>query len=109
MRSSRPDTGAARLQDLTPGWVRLLGAFDPFLLGYRGYGHVVSDAHVRKVWPGGGWIYPVVLVDGVAVGTWRIDGSCVVVEAFERAAVPELALAAEAQDVGRFLGREIAV
>jgi hypothetical protein len=108
-REAAPESGAARLQDLTPGWVRLLGAFDPFLLGYRGYGHVVSDAHVRKVWPGGGWIYPVVLVDGVAAGTWRIDGSRVVVEAFEGAEVPELALEAEVQDVGRFLGRELAV
>ena len=87
----------------------MLGAFDPFLLGYRGYGHVVPDVHVRKVWPGGGWIYPVVLVDGVASGTWRIDGSRVVVEAFEGAEVPDLALAAEVQDVGRFLGRELAV
>ena len=104
-----PESGAARLQDLTPGWVRLLGAFDPFLLGYRGYGHAVPDAHVRKVWPGGGWIYPVVLVDGVAAGTWRIDGSRVVVDAFEGAEVPELALEAEVQDVGRFLGRELAV
>ena len=104
-----PDTGAARLQDLTPGWVRLLGAFDPFLLGYRGYAHVVPEAHVRKVWPGGGWIHPVVLVDGRAAATWRIDGSRVVVETFEGAEVPELALAAEAQDVGRFLGRDIAV
>jgi hypothetical protein len=104
-----PETGAARLQDLTPGWVRLLGAFDPFLLGYRGYAHVVPEAHLRKVWPGGGWIYPVVLVDGFAAGTWKFDGDRVVVEAFEGAKVPELALAAEVQDVGRFLGRELAV
>ena len=32
-----------------------------------------------------------------------------VVEAFEGVEVPELALAAEVQDVGRFLGRELAV
>jgi hypothetical protein len=90
------------------GWVRLLGAFDPFLLGYSGYGHVVPEEHLRKVWPGGGWIHPVVLVDGVAAGTWRIDGARVVVEPFGTQ-VPELALAAEVQDVGRFLGRELAV
>ena len=91
------------------GWVRLLGAFDPFLLGYRGYGHAVPEAHVREVWPGGGWIHPVVLVDGVAAGTWRIDRDRVVVERFPGAEVPEPALAAEVQDVGRFLGRELAV
>jgi hypothetical protein len=70
---------------------------------------VVPEAHVRKVWPGGGWIYPVVLVGGVAAGTWRIDGSRVRLEPFEGAEVPELALAAEVQDVGRFLGRELAL
>ena len=91
------------------GWVRLLGAFDPYLLGYRGYAHVVPEEHLRKVWPGGGWIHPVVLVDGVAAGTWKLDGDRVVVEAFEGAEVPELALAAEVQDVARFLGRELAV
>jgi hypothetical protein len=70
---------------------------------------VVPEEHLRKVWPGGGWIYPVVLVDGMAAGTWRIERSRVVVEVFEGAEVPELALAAEVQDVGRFLGRELAV
>ena len=90
-------------------WVRLLGAFDPYLLGYAGREHAVAPAHARSVWPGGGWIHPVVLVDGVAAGTWRNDGSRVVVEAFEGAEVPELALAAEGQDVGRFLERELAV
>jgi hypothetical protein len=104
-----PETDAARLQDLTPGWVRLLGAFDPFVLGYRGYAHVVPQAHVRKVWPGGGWIYPVVLVDGVAAGTWKVDRDRVVVAAFDGAKVPELALAEEVQDVGRFLGRALAL
>ena len=109
-RRARPEAGAARWQRSGSGaWVRLLGAFDPFLLGYRGYAHVVPEAHLRKVWPGGGWIHPVVLVGGVAAGTWRIGGDRVVVEAFDGAEVPELALAAEVQDVGRFLGRELAV
>jgi hypothetical protein len=87
--------------------VRLLGAFDPYLLGYRGYGHVVAEEHVRKVWPGGGWIHPVVLVGGVAAGTWRIDGPRLVVDAFGD--FPGEGLEAEAQDVARFLGRELAV
>jgi hypothetical protein len=89
--------------------VRVLGSFDPFLLGYSGYGHVVPAAHLRKVWPGGGWIRPVVLVDGVAAGTWRIDRGRVRIEAFDGAEVPELALATEVQDVARFLGRALEV
>ena len=91
------------MQDLT----LLLGAFDPYLLGYRGYGHVVGEEHVRKVWPGGGWIHPVVLVGGVVAGTWKLDGPRLVVDAF--GAIPREGLEAEAQDVARFLGRELAV
>jgi len=101
------DDGARAADDGASGRVRLLGAFDPFLLGYRGYGHVVAEEHVRKVWPGGGWIRPVVLVDGVAAGTWRLDGARLVVDAF--GAIPGEGLEAEAQDVARFLGRELAV
>ncbi len=106
-RAAWVDDGAPAADDGASGWVRLLGAFDPFLLGYRGYGHVVAEEHVRKVWPGGGWIHPVVLVGGVAAGTWRLDGPRLVVDAF--GAIPGEGLEAEAQDVARFLGRELAV
>ena len=44
--------------------VRLLGSFDPYLLGYKGREHAVAPEHARRVWPGGGWMHPVVLVDG---------------------------------------------
>jgi len=105
-REAAPESGAARLQDLTPrgGWVRLLGAFDPYLLGYAGRGHAVAPRHARRVWPGGGWIHAVVLVDGMAAGTWRLRGGEVEVEAFDEP-IPEAPLAAEIADVHRFLGR----
>jgi Winged helix DNA-binding domain len=90
------------------GWVRLLGAFDPYLLGYAGRGHAVAPEHARRVWPGGGWIHPVVLVGGMAAGTWRLDGSRLHVEPFG-APIASGPLAAEAQDVARFLGRDVAV
>ena len=106
-RAAWVDGGGRATDDEATGWVRLLGAFDPFLLGYRGYGHVVAEEHVRKVWPGGGWIHPVVLVGGVVAGTWRLDGPRLVVDAF--GAIPGEGLEAEAQDVSRFLGRELAV
>ncbi len=106
-RAAQVDGGEPEPDGGASGWVRLLGAFDPFLLGYRGYGHVVAAEHERKVWPGGGWIRPVVLVDGLAAGTWRLDGPRLVVDAF--GAIPGEALEAEAQDVARFLGRELAV
>jgi hypothetical protein len=110
LQSSTPESGAARLQDLTPGGggvVRLLGSFDPYLLGYAGREHAVAPRHARKVWPGGGWLHPVVLVDGMAAGTWRLDGAAVWVAPF--GAIPAEGLAAEVADVGRFLGRYYAL
>ena len=86
--------------------MRLLGSFDPYLLGYAGREHAVAPEHARRVWPGGGWIHPVVLVDGMAAGTWRLDGGALRVEAF--GPIPRAGLEAEAQDVARFLGRDIA-
>ncbi len=99
-----PDPGPAQSRDLT-SFVRLLGSFDPYLLGYAGRGHAVAPEHARRVWPGGGWLHPVVLVDGTAAGTWRLErGEVVVADAF--GPIPEEALAAEADDVARFLGRD---
>ena len=81
--------------------MRLLPAFDTYLLGYRS--RPVAPEYESRVWPGGGWIHPVVLVDGIAAGTWRLDGGEVVVDAWDE--VPAAALAAEADDVRRFLAR----
>ena len=83
--------------------MRLLGAFDPYLLGYAGLEHAVPAEHVRKIWPGGGWIHPVVLVDGTAAGTWRLRDGEVEVEPFGTP-IPDAPLAAEIADVRRFLG-----
>ena len=84
-------------------FVRLLGSFDPYLLGYKGREHAVAPEHARRVWPGGGWLHPVVLVDGRAAGTWRRVGGEVEVGAF--GPIPEAPLAAETADVARFLAR----
>jgi hypothetical protein len=80
--------------------VRLLPAFDTYLLGYRSREHAVAAEHASRVWPGGGWIHPVVLVDGRAAGTWRVRGGRVAVEPF--GPLPDGARA-EAADVERFL------
>lgn len=50
--------------------VRLLPAFDAYLLGYADRGLVVLPAHQPEVYHGGQTV-PVVLVDGLAAGTWR--------------------------------------
>jgi Winged helix DNA-binding domain len=53
--------------------IRLLPAFDTYLLGHKGRGLIVQDRFARKVWPGGGWIRPTLVVDGAVVATWRLD------------------------------------
>jgi hypothetical protein len=54
--------------------VRLLPAFDTYLLGHKDRALIVDDRFARRVWPGGGWIHPTVAVDGAVAGTWRLAG-----------------------------------
>jgi hypothetical protein len=52
--------------------VRLLPAFDPYVLGAgTDDPHVVPPAHRRDVSREAGWIAPVVLAGGVVAGTWE--------------------------------------
>jgi hypothetical protein len=81
----------------TAGAVRLLPAFDTYLLGYRE--RPVAAEYEERVWPGGGWIHPAVLVDGIATGTWRLERGEVAVDAWQH--VPDLT--DEIADVKRFL------
>lgn len=94
--------------------VRLLPAFDPYLLGYRRRDLGVNEQLARRIHPGGGVIRPTVLVDGRAVGTWslrRSGGSALVaLSPFEcLPAEIEKGIGIEAADVGRFLGMEATV
>ena len=96
-------------QEPPSGIVRLVPAFDPFLLGWRGRDLAVPAAHARKVFPGGGMLRAAVLRDGLAVGTWSTErrrGRVVVgLRPFARLApAVRRSLAGEALDVGRFLG-----
>jgi hypothetical protein len=87
--------------------VRLLPAFDTALLGHRSRELIVDPEHARRVRPGGGWLHPVVLVDGRAVATWRLAGGDVTVEPFS--ALPDEALPGleeEIADVRRFGARQ---
>ncbi|WP_280664395.1 MULTISPECIES: winged helix DNA-binding domain-containing protein [unclassified Kitasatospora] len=86
--------------------VRMLPAYDNYLVGYRGREFSVPAAHLGRVWPGGGVIRPTVVADGLAVGTWgRRDGGRVIqVDAFEPLPSQVQALVnAEAAAVTRFL------
>jgi hypothetical protein len=91
--------------------VRLLGRFDGYLLGWRGRDLVLDPRFARRV-AAGGWVHPVVVVDGRVAGTWRARRTGgrleVTVEPFTgrlpRRTGP--GLEAEAADLGRFLGVE---
>jgi hypothetical protein len=54
--------------------VRLLPAWDTYLLGYRDRDFVATGPRWRKITPGGGMYYPAIVRDGVALGTWAIRG-----------------------------------
>jgi hypothetical protein len=90
--------------------VRLLPAWDTYLMGHRDRGFIAEAVRWRRIMPGGGILRPTIVVDGVAAGTWRLRraGSALQVEAHPFAELdPPLAkaIAAEAVDVGRFEGR----
>jgi hypothetical protein len=90
--------------------VRLLGAFDTYLLGYRDREPALPARFAKRLQAGGGIIHPAVLVDGRVVGTWRLrrGGDArparAAIEPFEPLdrAVTE-ALEAEVADIARFL------
>ena len=81
---------------------RLLGAFDPLLMGWCSRQAILGEHESRVV--SGGLFRPIALVRGRAAATWSLSDGRVVLEPFvrlERAAVP--ALEADADDVVRFL------
>ena len=91
-----------------PGGLRLLPAFDTFLLGYRHRGLHLAPRHARRVNAGGGMVRPVVLVDGRVEGSWRLVRRArkleVVIQPFT--AVPAKRrpeLEDEVSDIGRYL------
>ncbi|MFI2370853.1 winged helix DNA-binding domain-containing protein [Streptomyces sp. NPDC018833] len=90
------------------GDVRLLPAYDNYLVGYRRRDLSVPAEHERRVWPGGGIIRPTVVVDGWAVGTWSGGrrGAEPVVEPFAGSEPLDPAVTAgiarESADIARF-------
>ncbi len=92
--------------------VRLLPRFDIYLLGYQKRDLAVQPQYAKRINAGGGIVHPTVLVDGLAVGTWKSKREknhlIVMVEPFEQLA-PEIykGLEAEIEDMGRFLGEEV--
>ena len=91
--------------------VRLLPAFDPYLLGHKDRGHIVDAADAGRIYRKQAWISPTVIVDGRAVAVWshaRTGPRVVIeVEPFRPLAGDVKAwIADEAASVARFLGGE---
>ncbi len=94
--------------------VRLLPAFDTYLMGYASRAHAVDPAGERRILPGGGILRPTLCVDGRFVGLWSSKRSggrlAIALDPF-----PGFddgwrdAIAAEVADVGRFEGAEAAL
>jgi hypothetical protein len=63
--------------------VRLLPAFDPFLLAHAAKDHLVDPRFYKRVYRNQGWLSPVVLAGGRVVATWSLKKELLTIEAFE--------------------------
>jgi Winged helix DNA-binding domain len=97
------DLARPRRAVATAGPPRLLGAFEPLLMGWRSRADVLGPAEPQVVT--GGIFRGFALVDGRAAALWRINGRRTEIDPL-RALSPEAAtaLARDADDVRRFLG-----
>lgn len=85
--------------------VRLLGAFDQYVLGPgTADTALLSAEHRAKVSRTAGWISPLVLVDGGIAGTWEVSGTDLIVSMFDDAPAPLSELSAEAAHIARAMG-----
>ena len=91
--------------------VRLLGHFDTYLLGYRRREHLGgADAEAWIHDGGGGWIRPVICVDGWIAGGWRLEPAgrevAITIMPFERIGRrADAAIGREVAAISRFLDR----
>lgn len=101
-----------RLGDVAPQrGVRLLPAFDNYLVGYRDRGALLA-AELRPHVYNGGMIFPTLVIDGRIAGTWSLRRSdqraSVTVRVFAPLRPREQgALEAEVDDLARFFDRPV--
>jgi hypothetical protein len=97
-----------RLGEIAPQrGLRLLPAFDNYLVGYRDRALIIGPDDRGQVYVGG-IIRPTVLLDGQAIGTWRVirrpDAATVALTPFPGLArTARKAIEAETDDIARFL------
>lgn len=86
-----------------PPHARLLGSFEPSLLGWTSREDIVGDA--PNLVTVGGMFYPFAMVRGRAVARWRRTGGALELDPFRRIAKADrAALERDAEDIERFLG-----
>ena len=95
-----------------PRTVRVLPAFDPYVVAFRPREQLVAPDHEARIFRPQGWISPVVLVDGVAAGIWsherRGPALEVRIEPFANVApATRRGVAEEAERLGAFLGARV--
>ena len=98
--------------DADEGGVRLLPAFDEWLLGWAARDLVLPAQHAKRAVPGGGIIRPVAIADGRVFATWRLDRPKARIELSPFGRVTKTMRAgvdAEVAAIGAFLGIELAV
>jgi hypothetical protein len=96
-------TGRKTTAELPPP--RLLGAFDPVLLGWRSREEILGSQH--GVVTVNGLFRPFALVRGRAVATWSLPSGKVMLEPFRGLSREDTsALVTDAEDVVRFLAGE---
>jgi len=110
----REDLPALAASILDADRVRLLGAFDSFLLAHATKEHLVDARFYKRVYRPQGWISPVVLRGGTIVGVWfpETEGPTtrLVVGLFGRATpAVRRAIEREADAMSGFLGVPCAV
>ena len=95
--------GAEHTDELPPP--RLLGSFEPVLLGWASRDAIVGED--KTLVTTNGIFRPFALVDGVAVASWGMPGGTVVLQPFRPISrAVSTALAAEAADIEQFLTRQ---
>jgi Winged helix DNA-binding domain len=90
-----------------PKSVRLLPAFDPYIVGFRPRSLLVDPEHEAKIFRPQAWFSPVVLVDGRAAGIWERERRGhrleIRVQPFSRlSAATRRAIGDEAERLGEF-------
>jgi Winged helix DNA-binding domain len=89
-------------------YIRLLPNFDSFLLGHKSHRNIVDESNHKMIYRSAGWISPVLLMNGRAVGVWSYvqskSGLEVRITSFSK--LPDRIVSqikAEASELGKFL------